>query len=337
VTRERGPWGPLRWFGLILALVIVTFLWQLRAWLVTGNLHSVVDEQVYRSGQLSAEQLTELSELHGLRSIVNLRGDQHELTWYAAERLVATERNLDFHSLRLSGDRLPSPDNLARLLDMLDEAERPTLIHCLNGTDRSGLASALTLLLAGADLETARREFSIEHGYLALVSPSDLRQLLDLYQAWLASENTPHSPEQLHRFAREGYTPYFYAADIEALGVPAAVQTESPLTLAFRITNTSPGAWPLTPYPEQGVHLALSVSPVDGEASDIRWYRGKTPNKALAPGQSLEVPVELPAFRAAGRYRVYVDMVDEWVAKFADMGSVPLEFEIDVSEARLAR
>jgi len=318
-------------------LVIVAFLWQLRAWLVTGNLHSVIDDQVYRSGQPSAQQLSELADRHGLRSIVNLRGDQHDLTWYAAERQVAAERDLDFHSLRLSGERLPSPDNLARLLDMLDEAERPTLIHCLRGTDRSGLASALTLLLAGADLETARREFSIEHGYLAVVSPSDLRQLLDLYQAWLASEGTPHSAEQLHRFAREGYTPYFYAAKIEALRVPATTQTELPLTLFFRVTNTSPDAWQLTPYPEQGVHLALSVSPVDGEASDIRWYRGKTPKKELAPGQSLEVPVELPAFPAAGRYRVYVDMFDEWVARFADMGSAPLEFQIDVSEASLAR
>jgi len=340
-----GRWGGWRRLGLVLGLVlglglalgVVLLLWPLRAWLVTGNVHSVIEGAVYRSAQPTPEQLGELSERFGLRSIVNLRGDQHELDWYPAEREVATERALDYHSLRLSGERLPSPSDLSLLLDLLARAERPTLIHCLRGTDRSGLASALTLLLEGSDLETARREFSIDHGYLAAVSPSDLRDLLDLYEAWLADQGLSHSPEQLRRFAREGYTPYFFSAAIEALDLPALLHTGAPLRLRFRVSNTSSLPWKLTPHDEQGVHLALSIDAVDvegkGEEIALRWYRGDTPKRDLAPGESLEIPVALPAFPAPGRYRVHVDMVDEWVAMFADMGSQPLELELEVLPA----
>ena len=42
-------------------------------------------------------------------------------------------------------------------------------------------------------------------------------------------------------------------------------------------------------------------------------------------------------FEEPGAYRVYVDMVDEWVAMFADMGSRPLELELEVEQATPAR
>jgi protein tyrosine phosphatase (PTP) superfamily phosphohydrolase (DUF442 family) len=337
LPERRRRWKLWRWLGLGLALMVVVLLWQLRAWLVTGNVHTVIDGEVYRSAQLSPEQLGALSERFGLRSIVNLRGDQQERSWYPAERQAAAARDLDFHSLRLSGRRLPSPDNLASLLELLSSAERPTLVHCLRGTDRSGLASALARLLAGDDLATARREFSIHHGYLAAVSPSDLREVLDLYEAWLEEHGLDHSPEQLHRFAREGYTPYFYSARIEALDLPLRLGPEASHRFTFRVTNTSSRPWMVTPNEEQGVHLAVSIHAIDRDDLALRWYRGDTPEREVAPGEALEVPVRLPAFPAPGRYRVHVDMVDEWVAMFAEMGSQPLDLEIEVLPTRPGR
>ena len=46
-------------------------------------------------------------------------------------------------------------------------------------------------------------------------------------------------------------------------------------------------------------------------------------------GQILELGAELPPFPAPARYRVQVDLVDELVTTFRNMGSQPLVFEVE--------
>jgi len=51
----------------------------------------------------------------------------------------------------------------------------------------------------------------------------------------------------------------------------------------------------------------------------------------VLPGESIDITVIVPPFRAPGTYRILIDMVDEQQCWFYQAGSEPLEREIVVS------
>ena len=69
---------------------------------------------------------------------------------------------------------------------------------------------------------------------------------------------------------------------------------------------------------------------MDRMACDFRVLI-QTPRRTLAPGESIRLGARLPRLPGAGRYRLSVDLVDEEVTWFADMGSPSLEFAFAVA------
>ena len=49
---------------------------------LSGNVHTVENAKVYRSGQLNATDLDALIDSTGIRSILNLRGAHPDVAWY---------------------------------------------------------------------------------------------------------------------------------------------------------------------------------------------------------------------------------------------------------------
>lgn len=318
--------------GLLVALAGAC--WVFRVWLFHDNLHVVLPGQVYRSAQLDVESLDALIDELSLRTLVNLRGGHDGSEWFRRQRRLLADRRLASFEMRLSALRLPSRQDLERLIEILQTAERPVLIHCLRGTDRSGLAAALAVLLAGADLDRARREYTLSHGFVSGVSLSDLPDLLAYYEAWLAEHGLASTPGSLVRFSREGYTPYFYRASIDPVSVPGAPSAERDYPLAFDVTNASPRPWRFVPTDQRGVHLGLQLAALDPGSSFQLELRGETPHHTLEPGESIRLAARLPRLPRAGRYRLTVDLVDEEVTWFSEMGSPPLELELAVSTPR---
>ncbi|MEG6508324.1 dual specificity protein phosphatase family protein [Methyloligella sp. 2.7D] len=109
---------------------------------LTGNFHTVIPGVLYRSAQPSAERIVELHERYGIKTIINLRGAHPDLDWYKAESTVASRKGITLVDFPISAKRVLSPDQVELLLAVLADAEPPVLIHCLDGADRSGLASA---------------------------------------------------------------------------------------------------------------------------------------------------------------------------------------------------
>jgi protein tyrosine phosphatase (PTP) superfamily phosphohydrolase (DUF442 family) len=133
---------------------------------LTGNIHEVERGMVYRSGQLGANQLATLIRAHHIRTVVSLRGENPGQSWYDAEVATTAAAGVKLVSLPMSADNEPGEALLASLLQVLATAERPLLIHCEAGADRTGLAAALyELVNMRQPPERADAQLSFRYGH----------------------------------------------------------------------------------------------------------------------------------------------------------------------------
>jgi protein tyrosine/serine phosphatase len=69
----------------------------------------------------------------------------------------------------MSAGQQLTQDRAAKLVAILKHAERPILIHCNGGADRSGLVSALYLAaIAQQGEKAAESQISIRYGHISL-------------------------------------------------------------------------------------------------------------------------------------------------------------------------
>ena len=140
-----------------------------------ANLRVVVSGKAYRSGQMNGEQLTRTIQDHGIKSIVNLRGENPTTTWHQTEIETCTKLNVIHYDRSLSSGRELTLEEMDELVALLRQAPKPVLIHCLGGADRSGLVSALyEVAIEGRTPEEADRELSIWYGYAPVIRPKVL-------------------------------------------------------------------------------------------------------------------------------------------------------------------
>lgn len=133
---------------------------------LSGNFHAVEEGVLYRSAQLSFAQFERNIRANGIRTIVNLRGENAGEAWYRDELRAASATNVDHVDFRLSANHEVSDEDLERLSGLFREAAKPILVHCEGGADRSGLASALfELVIAKRPASTAGEQLSFRYGH----------------------------------------------------------------------------------------------------------------------------------------------------------------------------
>ena len=112
------------------------------------NFAVVVPGRLYRSNHPTPTRLGALVRRHGIRTVINLRGDKPcgstTLTHAAAARLGLAHIYAPFESRGA-----PHRDRILRLADIFAAMAEPALIHCKSGADRAGLAAGLFILLNG--------------------------------------------------------------------------------------------------------------------------------------------------------------------------------------------
>ncbi len=139
------------------------------------------DRLIYRSGDLSEalpEELDRLADL-GIRTIIDLRNEaQKEKT---PDKTIGDPRFVNIDVTVNGGGRVPKnkKDMLDSYLEMIEEpvsarkifqaiayCEKPCLIHCSLGKDRTGVFVALLLLLNGVDFMDVNADYLVSYAYI---------------------------------------------------------------------------------------------------------------------------------------------------------------------------
>ncbi len=198
----RG-WKLARGLGGIAGLGVVALgLWLL---LPSENFGVVAPGAAYRSAQPTTH-LNRLLARYKPSTIMNLRGGSSGDWWYTAEVEATQRAAITFYDLPLSATRRPSRRELRVLTDTLRTCPLPVLIHCKSGADRTGLVSALFLLVRqGLPPDRALQEFSIRYGHIPLGGPERLHEPLVEYRDWLGANGLNHSPSQFRDWVARFY------------------------------------------------------------------------------------------------------------------------------------
>jgi len=134
---------------------------------LTGNFHTVIAGELYRSAQPTAAQLESYIHEHGIKTVINLRG-RNDRDWYTQETAVANRLGVQHIDFRMSASKILSPDRADELLAIMKSAPKPILLHCQSGADRTGLASVIYSRIAGIAESVAERQLSIYYGHVSI-------------------------------------------------------------------------------------------------------------------------------------------------------------------------
>lgn len=177
MLRKVRSWSIKAFAALMAAtLVLLVYLAVLH---FNGNFHAVVDGELYRSAQPSADELATYTAKAGLKSVLNLRGASPRSDWYKEEIAESEKLGLIHADFGLSASREVTNEEAAELIALMRTLPKPLLIHCKHGSDRTGLLAALYLAaIKGEDADQADDQLSIYFGhfsvpYLSAAYPMD--------------------------------------------------------------------------------------------------------------------------------------------------------------------
>ncbi|MCK0119930.1 tyrosine-protein phosphatase [Loktanella sp. F6476L] len=150
------------------------------------NFEAVADG-VYRSNQPSPDRFAAYAEM-GIKTILNLRGGLKE-PFYLFEKEACDALGLKIVTVGLSARKAPQKIRLIQLFEAFETIEKPFLIHCKSGADRTGLASAFYLLAySDVDDDTVRAQLSFRYLHIRKSSTGILDYVLETYLARRAQD-----------------------------------------------------------------------------------------------------------------------------------------------------
>lgn len=180
-------------FIIVLSLILFAFYHVF----FSPRIDTVVEGRVYRSAQLSGDLLEKIIKEKGIKAIINLRGKSNDSQWYADESEISKEYHVHLYDIGLSPHDLPEYNKLINILDILLKSEKPILIHCHKGIDRTGLVSALALAIEqDTSLSELKKQFSWRYWVLPFYRSTG-PYFFSKYEQWLNKAQRIHSKNNL--------------------------------------------------------------------------------------------------------------------------------------------
>ena len=147
----------------VFLVVAISLGYYLFFFVAKANFREVVPQKVYRSAQPSPAQLKKWTRRYGIRTLINLRGDARKIT--EDIETATNELGIKMVTIRFKSSSLPKKDSLAKLIQTLETAEQPILMHCRDGVKRTGMASTLAAMAIGKEnYDTAKWQAYIPPG-----------------------------------------------------------------------------------------------------------------------------------------------------------------------------
>ncbi len=152
--------------------------WQrLRDWLQLtcedhGFLRTLYDNRfrlaggLYRINQPSPRRLALYQKRYGIKTVINLRGQNQQLGWYRLEEQACKALGLKLVNTQVYSRGLVDADRLSELKHIAQTVELPALVHCKSGADRAGFFSVLYRhYRLGEPIETSVSELGLLYGH----------------------------------------------------------------------------------------------------------------------------------------------------------------------------
>lgn len=338
----RASLRSAKTLALIVALLAVAVLFA--RWWRTHLVVSEVVPGVLRSNQPRPEDLSEISKRWGVRSVVNLRGHYDGESWHVAEVQACRTLGLTHTDIQVKISDWVAQHEVRRFVDLLERRSGSVLLHCKNGADRSGWAAATASLLAGSPLEQGLAELSAAKGHICRLSGCPLCGFFDTYRSYLAAQGIAHSGAIFRRWIMEIYCPEPYNAELELIRSPETMRFNpaQPIAFAVKVTNRSSTPWVLAPG-ERGIRLGARAlgpfsMPPEAPLDTFRTPMNSSRNLARAGLEDGQIPpsgerifeLVFPAPPDPGVYILQIDMLDEHVRWFSDLGPDGLILELEV-------
>ncbi len=144
-----------------------------------SNRHKIADD-VWRSAQPAPHQIRWAAK-HGVKTVINLRGDQSFGTRWLEER-ACQRHGLTLVNLKLRSRAAPEIEEFRAVRETLEAVTFPILVHCKSGSDRAGLMSVLVLHLhGGVPIEEARKQLSLRFGHIKQADTGVLDYVFERY------------------------------------------------------------------------------------------------------------------------------------------------------------
>jgi protein tyrosine phosphatase (PTP) superfamily phosphohydrolase (DUF442 family) len=138
--------------------------------------------QVYRSNHPTTERF-ECYAAMGIGTLLSLRGGKH-MPQYLFEVETCERLGLKLECFKMSAREAPTVERFDMLFAAFDTIEKPFVMHCKSGADRTGLASAIYLLAyMNADIATAKAQLSFDFVHIRRTATGILDHFLDTYEA----------------------------------------------------------------------------------------------------------------------------------------------------------
>ncbi len=149
------------------------------------NMYSI-DRQMYRSSQPSPKQLRILKKKYGIKTIINLRGE-NGLSAYRLEKKACLNLNLELVNFRAYSRNPPESEEIKTLIKLFNKIKYPALMHCKSGSDRTGVVATLyrILYLKESVKDAFKKELHWKYGHIK----SSHTGVLDYFFTQYLSEN----------------------------------------------------------------------------------------------------------------------------------------------------
>lgn len=151
-----------------------------------GNFHEVIPGILYRSGQPDGADIAKYARTYKIKTILNLRNEKHG-AWYDEEAKAAKAAGIELIDYPMSSRKILPVEDSRKLAEIMRRAQKPLLIHCEHGSNRTGLASAIYVGAVAGESEIAS-EFQLSP-YYGNVPIKGIGRY-QMYQSWDKFEET---------------------------------------------------------------------------------------------------------------------------------------------------